>query len=87
MEVSPGSLFEYQIIQREVGYQLLQPAVLFLEILKSLRLLYPHAAILFTPTIVGLFGDTELFAGFGLGSDAVKLPWERIEMGNPGLRS
>ncbi len=65
LEVSLRHLFQDGVVQRQVGHQLLQPSVLFLKALQSLGLFYTHAAVLFTPAIVGLSSDTDLPAGFG----------------------
>ena len=71
LEVSLRHLFQYGIIQGDVGYQLLKPGILFLQTLEFLCLLNPHAAVLFTPTVVGLFGDPDLPAGFTHGTPLI----------------
>ena len=64
LEVSPGGFLEDSVIQGDIGHQLLQPAVLLLQFLKSLCLIHPHAAVLFAPAVIGLLGDTQLPANF-----------------------
>jgi hypothetical protein len=64
LEVSPGSLLQDGVIQRQVGNQLLEAGIFFLELFKFPGLLYPHTAVFLTPSIIGLFGDADLTAGF-----------------------
>jgi hypothetical protein len=51
--VSPVNLSEDGIIQGKVRYQTLQAGVFLLQLLKTLGLLYPHAAVLFAPAVIG----------------------------------
>ena len=63
---APGSVFSLgdflqdQLIDREIGYGALRPSILSLKLFESLGLIHLHAAIDFTPAIVGLIGNTEL---------------------------
>jgi len=62
--VSPGSLLEDGIIQRKISHQPLQPGIFLLQFPQPPGLFHPHATVLSAPAVVGLFGDTDLSAGF-----------------------
>ncbi len=64
LKVSPGCLLQDRDIKRQVSHQLLQPAVLFLQLFEPFGLLYPHTTVLSTPAVIGLFRDAYLPAGF-----------------------
>ncbi len=57
-EVSPGSLRQDQLVQRQVGYRLAKPFVLLLEILQLTKLVTAHAML--APSIVGQLGNADL---------------------------
>src|SRR3546814_1834932 len=58
-EVSPGSLLQYQLVQRQVRYRTAKPLVLLLQVLHPSRLIGLQAAIFFAPPIVGLLADRD----------------------------
>src|SRR3546814_8638232 len=58
-EVSPGSLLQDQLVQRQVRYRTAKPLVLLLQVLHPSRLIGLQAAIFFAPPIVGLLADRD----------------------------
>src|SRR5262249_32705879 len=60
LEVSPGSLLQNELVQRQIRDRLAQPAVLELKLLQALDLLDLQPAKLLTPTIVGHLAHTDL---------------------------
>src|SRR5262245_10563367 len=60
LEVSPGSLLQNELVQRQIRYGLAQPAVLKLKLLQALHLLDLQPAKLLTPAIVGNLAHTDL---------------------------
>jgi len=67
LEVSLRYFFQDRDIERKICHQLLESGVLFLQLLEPFGLLYPHTTVLSTPTVIGLFCDSYLPAGFGSG--------------------
>jgi hypothetical protein len=59
LEVSLGGLFQDQLIEGEIGNGPLQAGVPPLQVFEPLDLIHLEAAVLVTPEIIGLFGDTE----------------------------
>jgi hypothetical protein len=57
LKVSPGGLGQDQLIQGQIRYGASEPFVLLLKTLQFLELSSPHATVLLTPTIKGLFRD------------------------------
>src|SRR5262249_40122694 len=60
LEVSPGSLLQNELVQRQIRDRLAQPAVLELKLLQALDLLDLQPAKLLTPAIVGHLAHTDL---------------------------
>src|ERR1700756_965015 len=60
LEVSPGSLLQNELVQRQIRDRLAQPAVLELKLLQALDLLNLQPAKLLTPAIVGHLAHTDL---------------------------
>jgi len=56
---------QHLAVQRQVGYHLLQPTVLILELLQPLRLRWQQARILLLPVEVGGLADPGLPADLG----------------------
>ena len=63
-KISPADLLQDLDVQSLISYQSLQALVLFLQILKSLRLTEVHAAVFLTPAVICLLGNTELTGNF-----------------------
>src|SRR5690606_5056750 len=59
-EVSPRSLRQDQLVQRQIGHRLAKPFVLLLEILQLPKLVTAHAAILLTPPVERQLGNADL---------------------------
>src|SRR5690606_35878075 len=59
-EVSPRSLRQDQLVQRQIGHRLAKPFVLLLEILQLPKLVTAHAAILLAPPVERQFGNADL---------------------------
>ena len=55
LEVPPDGLSQDQLIQGQIRYGTSEPFVLLLKTLQFLELSSPHATVLLTPTIKGLF--------------------------------
>jgi len=64
LEVSPGRLLQNRYVQSLIGHDLLQPSILTLQILQSLRLVYLQTPVLPTPPVVGMLMDSDLAAHF-----------------------
>src|SRR5690606_16293725 len=62
-EVSPRSLRQDQLVQRQIGHRLAKPFVLLLEILQLPKLVTAHAAILLAPPVERQFGNADLANG------------------------
>src|SRR5262245_31701953 len=60
LEVSPRGLLQNELVQRQIGDRLAQPAVLEFEVLQALHLLNLQPAELLAPAIVGYFAHTNL---------------------------
>src|SRR5215467_14164363 len=60
LEVSPGSLLQNELVQRQIRDRLAQPAVLELKVLQALHLLDLQPVKLLTPAIVGHLAHTDL---------------------------
>src|SRR2546421_12888687 len=60
LEVSPGSLLQNELVQRQIRDRLAQPAVLELKLLQAFDLLDLQPAKLLTPGIVGHLAHTDL---------------------------
>jgi hypothetical protein len=73
LRVSLGDLLVGADVERLVGHDLLQLAVLLLELLQPLGVLCLHAAVLVAPAVQGLLGDL-----LGLCRFADRLPSESI---------
>src|SRR5262249_33288947 len=52
LEVSPGGLLQNELVQRQIGNRLAQPAVLELKVLQALHLLALQPAKLLAPPII-----------------------------------
>ena len=59
LTVSRGSLFQDRLVELGISQKALQPGVLPLQVLQTLRLIHLHPAILFPPPVVGHLGDTK----------------------------
>jgi hypothetical protein len=57
---SPRGLLQNELVQRQIGDRLAQPAVLEFEVLQALHLLDLQPAELLAPAIVGHFAHTNL---------------------------
>src|SRR5262249_20128266 len=60
LEVSPGGLLQNELIQRQIGNRLAQPAVLQLKVLQALHLFGLHPAELLTPPIIRHLAHADL---------------------------
>jgi hypothetical protein len=61
--VSRGRLLQDRIVQRQISHQLLQPAILSLQLLEPLSLVHMKTSILLLPPLVGVLRDSQLPAG------------------------
>ena len=59
-EVSLRRLLQNGIVERDIGYQLLESAILLLQLLQTPGLLHPHTTVLFAPAVVSLLGDAKV---------------------------
>jgi hypothetical protein len=60
LEISPGSIPQNEVVQRQIRYGLAKPAVLELKLLQTLHLLDLQPAKLLTPAIVGNLARADL---------------------------
>ena len=58
-EVSLGRFFQDLFVQREVGNRSLQSGVFLLELLEPFCLVEVESAVLASPPVVGVVGDTD----------------------------
>jgi len=72
LEVSPVGHLQDEVIQIEMGNQLLEPGILLLKFLHFHGLLDPHATVLFAPAVVGMVANPNFLADNGDGSSLVK---------------
>ena len=59
-EVSLSQLLEHRLVELGLGEESLEPSVLPLELLESLRVICLHAAVLLSPAVPGRLGDLEM---------------------------
>src|SRR5271165_3906339 len=62
-EVSRGHILQHLLLQRQLGHQAPQTAILFLQFFQPARLFQLQPAVLFAPAVVSLLIDPGLFAG------------------------
>jgi hypothetical protein len=60
LEVSPGSLGQYELVQGEIGNSPAKTLVLLLKPLQLFKLIRPHTAILLAPAVIRLLGNLHL---------------------------
>src|SRR5215468_4796495 len=63
LEVSPGGLLQNELVQRQIGNRLAQPAVLELKVLQALHLLGLQPAELLAPPIIRHLAHPDLADG------------------------
>ena len=69
-------IFQYHVVQRQVGDDLLQPDVLPLQLLETAGLVEVQAAVLLAPAVVRLLADAEL-----LGNLADRAAFGQLDLG------
>ena len=81
-EVSQGGLPKNRLVEFGVGQQPLQSAILLLEILQPLGLVYPEATVLLLPSVVRLLRHTDLLDRLNDGLTSPHLDFDLSQIGD-----
>ncbi len=85
---APGSvfslegLFEYLLVEREVGDVFFEATILFVKLLKTLNVVRLHPAVLITPAMKSLLADFVLLADLRDGHAIRKMPLGLAHLAN-----